>query len=110
MPYTAFNARKSFIDKNPKIIKNFTNAINKGLEFTKINSSKTIANAIIDQFPDTSLNDLITIIERYKNADSWLDNPYITEKSFNNLQNIMINDKQIKNYVPYKELINNAYE
>jgi len=110
MPYTAFNARKSFIETNPDIIKNFTKAINEGLEFVKNKDSKSIATAIIDQFPDTSLNDLITIVERYKNADNWLDNPNIKEESFNNLQDIMIKDKQIKKYVPYKDLINNAYE
>ena len=110
MPYTAFNARKSFISNNPETIKNFTNAINEGLKFIKNNNSEKIANAIIGQFPDTSLNDLITIIERYKQADSWLETPYITEKSFNNLQDIMIKDNQIKNYVPYKKLINNVYE
>lgn len=110
MPYTAFNARKSFIKTNPDIIKNFTIAINEGLTFVKNNDSKTIANTILKQFPDTSLNDLITIVERYKNADSWLETPYITEKSFNNLQDIMIKDKQIKKYVPYKDLITNAYE
>jgi len=110
MPYTAFNARKSFIENNPELITNFTLAINEGLKFVKNNDSKSIANAIIKQFPDTSLNDLITIVERYKNADSWLESPYISEESFKNLQNIMINDKQINTYVPYKDLINNAYE
>jgi len=110
MPYTAFNARKSFIENNKDIITNFTNAINKGLNFVHNNTSKTIAETIIDQFPDTSLNDLILIIERYKEADSWLTTPHITEESFKNLQDIMIKDKQIKKYVPYKDLINNAYE
>ena len=110
MPYTAFNARKSFIENNPAIINNFTKSINQGLEFVKNNTSETIANAIIRQFPDTSLNDLITIIERYKKADSWLDNPYISEESFKNLEDIMIKDKQINTYVSYKDLINNAYE
>jgi len=110
MPYTAFNARKSFIENNKDIITNFTNAINKGLSFVHNNTSTTIAETIIDQFPDTSLNDLILIIERYKEADSWLTTPHITEESFKNLQDIMIKDKQIKDYVPYKDLINNAYE
>ena len=110
MPYTTFNARKSFINNNSETIKNFTNAIDEGLKFVKNNDAKTIANAIIKQFPDTSLNDLITIIQRYKNADSWLENPNISESSFKNLQDIMIKDEQIKNYVPYNDLINNAYE
>ena len=110
MPYTAFNARKSFIEKKPELIKNFTLAINKGLEFVHSNDAETIANAIIKQFPDTSMNDLVTIVKRYKEADSWLTTPFITEQSFKNLEDIMINDKQITKYVPYKDLINNAYE
>lgn len=110
MPYTAFNARKSFIENNPEIIENFTNAINKGLEFVESNNAQTIAESIIDQFPDTSLNDLIIIVKRYKDADSWLSTPYITESSFKNLEDIMINDNQIEDYVPYEDLINNAYE
>lgn len=110
MPYTAFNARKSFIENNPELIDKFTKSINEGLNFVHNNNAETIANAIIDQFPDTSLNDLILIVERYKNADSWLSTPYITEQSFKNLEDIMINDNQIKDYVPYEDLINNAYE
>ena len=32
-PYTAYNARKSYIENNPKIIEGFTKAINKALEY-----------------------------------------------------------------------------
>ncbi len=110
MPYTAFNARKSYINDNKELIKKFTNSINEGLNFVKNNTSKTIADTIINQFPDTSKNDLETIIERYKEADSWLETPYITEKSFKNLEDIMIKDNQISKYVPYNKLINNFYE
>lgn len=110
MPYTAFNARKSFIENNEETITNFTKAINEGLNFVHNNNSETIANAIIDQFPDTSINDLTTIVNRYKEADSWLQTPHITEKSFKNLEDIMIKDNQISEYVPYKDLINNHYE
>lgn len=110
MPYTAFNARKSFINENKEIITNFTKAINEGLNFVHNNDSETIADAIIDQFPDTSINDLTTIVKRYKDADSWLSTPYISEESFENLEDIMIKDNQISKYVPYKDLINNYYE
>lgn len=107
VPYTAFNARTSYIENNKKLINNFKEAINKGLEFTKNNNSKDIAKIIIDLFPDTSIEDLTTIIERYKNADSWLDNTFITEKMFKNLEDMMIDSKLLTEYVPYKDLIIN---
>lgn len=110
MPYTAFNARKSYIEKNEEIIKKFTKSINEGLEYVQKNDAETIANSIIDQFPDTAINDLTTIIKRYKEYDSWLSTPYISEDSFENLMDIMIESNQLEEYVSYKDLIINYYE
>jgi len=110
VPYTCFYARKSFIDNNKDLLIGFTNAISKGLKYVEENDAKNIANAIIKQFPDTSLNDLITIVDRYKKADSWLQNPFITEQSFKNLQDIMMDANQITKYVSYTTLINNLYK
>jgi len=109
VPYTAFNARKSYIEKNEDVIKKFTSAINKGLDFVKNSSGEDIAKVILKQFPDTSLNDLIKIVNRYKEADSCLNTPYISEESFNNLQEIMILNKQITSKVSYQDLISNYY-
>ena len=107
VPYTAFNARTSYIENNKKLINNFKDAINKGLKFTKNNDSKDIAKIIIDLFPNTSIEDLTTIIERYKNADSWLENTLISEEMFKNLEDMMIDSKLLTEYVPYKDLIIN---
>lgn len=107
VPYTAFNAKKSFIENNPELIKKFRNAIDNGLNYTKENDPKTLANDIINLFPDTSLNDLEIIIKRYKEADSWLDSTYISEDIFKNLEDMLIKSKLIKEYVPYNNLIIN---
>lgn len=109
VPYTAYNARKSYIEKNPDIIKGFSNAITKGLEFVHNNSAKKTAEAILKYFPDTSLDDLTLIIERYKKADSWYKNTFISENDFNHIQEIMISAKELENKVPYKNLVNTKY-
>lgn len=110
MPYTAFNARKSFIENNKDTLKAFTRAIDKGLKYVKEKDAEAIAKDIIDQFPDTSINDLVTIVKRYKDADSWLETPFIEEKLFQNLEDIMIDAQEIKSYVPYKDLVINLYK
>ena len=107
VPYTAFNAKVSFINNNIDLIDRFRDSINRGLEYTLINDSKTLAKDIINLFPDTSISDLEIIINRYKAADSWLTNTYISEDMFKNLEKMMIDSKLIKNYVPYEELIVN---
>ena len=105
MPYTTFYARKSYIENNKEIIKSFTKAINKGLEFVKNNDEMKTAKSIYKQFPDLSLNDLSTIVKRYKDADSFLDSSYIEEKLLINLENLLIDNNLLKDYVPYNDLI-----
>ena len=109
VPYTAYNARKSYIEQNPDVIKSFTKAIQKGLDYVHSHSSSEIADVIIKYFPDTSRTDLEKIIERYKNIDSWFDTTYITEDNFNHIQEIAKNAGQLDNFAPLDKLVNNDY-
>ena len=104
VPYTAFNAKKSYIEKNQDIIQKFYKGIEKGLEYVDTHTPEEIADVIISEFPDTSKNDLVTMITNYKNADSWFKTPKIEEEAFKNLQNIMIDNKDLESYVDYKDL------
>ena len=110
VPYTTFYARDSYIKDNKDTLIKFTNAINKGLQFVEENDADKVADVILPQFPDISKNSLTTIIDRYKKNDSWLSNPYITEESFKNLEDIMIDAKILDDYVDYNKLIDNLYE
>ena len=53
------------------------------------------------------MEDLTAIIERYKQADSWLNSTTITEDLFNNLQNMLIDGNLLNSYVPFNDLIIN---
>lgn len=105
MPYTAFYARKSFIDNNKDTILAFNRAINKGLEYVNNHSNEEVAEVILKQFPDSSKNEIITIVGRYRDADSWLDNTTITKESYENLEDIMIDNNLLDEYVPFDALV-----
>ena len=109
VPYTAYNAKKSYIENNPEVITAFSNAINKSLQYVKEHNAEDIANNIIDYFPDTSLNDLITIIDRYKKGDAWRENITINEEEWKHIQEIVIEAKELDKFVPYKDLIYTKY-
>lgn len=109
VPYTAFYARKSYVEKNADIIEKFTNAINKGLEYTLNTDATIVAKDIINQFPDTNTLDLAQMISRYKEYDCWLKNPFISERLFTNLEDFMIDFDLLDEYVPYNNLVNNFY-
>lgn len=50
VPYTAYCAKKSFLEKNPDVIQGFTNAIQRGLEYVNTHSAEEIAKTIKPQF------------------------------------------------------------
>lgn len=105
VPYTAYNARISYIEKNPKVIEGFTKAISKALKYVEKEDAKTIANHIIDYFPDTALNDLITIVDEYKKGDAWKKDITINEDEWKHIQDIIIEAGELSSYAPYEDLI-----
>lgn len=109
VPYTAYNARRSYIEENPEVIEGFSKAIDKALKYVDSHSAEDIANNIIDYFPDTALNDLVTIIDRYKKGDAWRDNISITENEWKHIQEIIIEAGELDEYVSYDDLIYNKY-
>lgn len=109
IPYTAYFAKKSYIEKNPEIIQGFTNAIYEGQKWVKEHTAKEIAEVVQDFFPDTDLEMLETAIQSYKNIDAWNDTPILTKESFEKLEDVMIEAGELLNKVPYEKLINNTF-
>jgi len=109
VPYTSYNAKKSYIESNPEVIEGFVKATQKGLDYVHNHTSKEIADVIINYFPDISKNDLETIIDRYKNIDSWYNTTYINESDFNHVQDIAENANQLDKRAPFDKLVNNMY-
>lgn len=107
VPYTAYNARKSFIENNPKIIESFTKAIQKGLDYVNKANNEEIANKLLPFFPDSSLNDLISSVKAYKDNNTWPANTTFTKESFDHLQEIIVEADQLKEdqKVEYEDLI-----
>ena len=107
VPYTSYSARISYINNNKEIIANFNKAIQKGLDYVHSHTDREVAETILNQFPDTSLNDLEEAIKRYRENDTWPKSTKFTEESFNHLQDIMIDYGALDKKVPYSELIYN---
>ena len=109
LPYTVYNAKKSYIENNKDVIKGFSRAIQKGIDYVKNHSSEDIAKVILSYFPDVSLSDLTLIVDRYKNIDSWYDTTLITEENFNHVQEIMESAGELTKKAPYDKLVDTRF-
>lgn len=109
VPYTAYNARKSYIEENEDVMKGFSNAINKALEYTHNHTAKEVAENISTYFPDSSINDLEVMVQNYMNIDAWFDNTYIEEKDFEHIQDIVENANELEKRAPYDKLVTTKF-
>ena len=109
IPYTAYFAKKSYIQNNEKMIQEFTNAIYKGQKWVKDHTAKEIAEAIQSFFPDTDLDLLATAIQSYKDIEAWNETPVLKEESFNKLQDVISEAGELKQKAPYDKIVNNNY-
>ncbi len=109
VPYTSYNALKSYIKKNPDTIKRFTKAIDKGLDYVHKTDNKKLAKELVEFFPDMTINDLEKMIKRYKDNDAWMKNTYLKKRDFDHMQDIVIEAGIIKKKVPYKKLVNTSF-
>lgn len=109
IPYTAYSAKKSYLEKNPEVIQSFTNAIQKGINYVNTHSSKEIAQAIAPQFPEIDMENLEIIVGRYLEQDTWKDNAVFMEESFNLLQDVLEQSGQLSDRVPYSNLVDTTF-
>ena len=109
IPYTAYFAKKSYIENNKDTIQKFTNAIYEGQQWVKNHTAKEIAQVIQDFFPDTDIELLSTAVQSYKDIDAWNDVPILKEEVFKRLEEVMIMAGELKEEVPFDKIVNNQY-
>jgi len=109
IPYTAYFAKKSYIENNKTTIQNFTNAIYKGQKWVKEHTAKEIAEAVKSFFPDTDIELLETAIQSYKDIDAWSETPVLKQESFDKLQEVISEAGELTVKAPYDKIVNNDF-
>jgi NitT/TauT family transport system substrate-binding protein len=109
VPYTAFCARKSYIEDHPDIILAFTKALQKGMDYVASHDASDIAKKTKPQFAETELDTITTIVTRYQTQDTWKKDLVFSQESFMLLENILMEAGELESYVPYEDLVNNTF-
>lgn len=108
IPYTSFIALGSYIKNNPETIKSFLKALKTAHEFIDTHTEREVAEAIVKQFPSTTINSIETSIKSYKAINAWKKDLQATEQSFTRLQDIMANANELSSRVPFNKIVNNS--
>lgn len=109
IPYTCYSALKSTIEEDPEMIQAFTNALYKGMLWVQNHSLEEIAEVVKPYFPDTDDDVLLSLIERYRNQDSWKPDPVISEDGLNHLMDIMELAGELDQRPEYESIVNTDF-
>ncbi|MDR1912877.1 MAG: ABC transporter substrate-binding protein [Clostridiales bacterium] len=105
IPYTAYNARREYIKKNPEIIRNFARAVSKGQDFVWNHTAKEIATIVAPYFADTKIEDIERVIERYKSIEAYARTTALSEKDYNHLLDVLDSAGELTARPPYTDLV-----
>lgn len=109
VPYTAYAARKSYLEKNPDTIQKFVRALQRGMDYVNSHTAEEIAKVIQPQFAETDLTTITTIVNRYQAQDTWKENLIFEESSFQLLQDILDSAGELEQRAPYTDLVNTEF-
>ena len=109
VPYTAFSAKSSYIEENPEVIQSFVNALQRGMDYVNSHTPEEVATVIQEQFPETDLETITTIVTRYALQDTWKENLIFEESSFDLLQDILESAGELETRAPYEDLVITTY-
>ena len=107
LPYTCYLAKKDWLHDNPDTAQKFVRAIYKGQIWVDNHSPEEIASAIQSYFPDTDRSTLVRVIKRYKDQNSYAENPLIDPNEYQHFLDIMSQSGELPKNVPYEQLIDN---
>ncbi len=108
IPYTSFIALGSYIKNNQGKLEKFIKALKKAYEFIETHTEYEVAEAIVKQFPSTTIKSFETSIKSYKQIDAWKTDLQATEESFTRLQDIMDNAGELSARVPFSKIVDNS--
>jgi NitT/TauT family transport system substrate-binding protein len=106
VPYTTFMAKDSYVKENKDIVEKFTRALYKAQQWVETHSSDEVAEAIESYFPDTDIELISTVVDRYKEQGSFATDPILDVEEWNNLQDIMDEAGELPQEVDHTTLVN----
>ena len=111
IPYTAYFASQSYMAAHPEVIQGFTNAIARAQCWVMDHTDREVAEAICDQFPDTSLDVLEAVTARHRQIDAWNAVPMMEQTALERLETVMTEAGELAkaDWVDFSRLVDNSF-
>ena len=108
IPYTCFATKESYLEEHSDVAEKFLKAVSRGYDFIVSNDSEIVAEALLPSFEGNTVEELQVAVEQYISISAWSSDMILTEESFNNLMNVMLNAGVITETSNWEDVVNNS--
>ncbi len=108
IPYTCFATKSSYLKNHKEQAEKFLIAIQKAYDFISKNNSTEVAKVLSPSFAGNTTEELSAAVEQYLAIGAWGKDLTLSEESFENLMNVMLNAEVITKKANWSEVVNNT--
>ncbi len=108
IPYTCYQATKTYIAENGDKITRFLRAVYKGKQYLMTHDNEHIAELLMPHFPGTDRAMIVSALDNYKAYDTWAETPVMKETSYTRLQDVLENAGELSRRVDFFDLVDNT--
>ena len=108
IPYTCFATKSSYIKKHKTQAEKFLKAIQKAYNYIATNGANVVARALMPSFAGNTEEELAAAVTQYLAISAWSGDLTLSQESFNNLMNVMLNAQVITKTSKWSDIVDNT--
>ena len=108
VPFTAFMANRSYLNKHSDKCEKFLKAVVRGYNYLMAQPISNVVNSLRPSFAGFTDNSIAASITSYKSIDAWCNTPVMSETAYNRLLTIMQNAGELTSTLTFSTIVDNT--
>ena len=108
IPYPCFATKQSYLTNNKTQAEKFLKAVARAYDFITTSTPTAVAQALLPSFEGNSVEELAIAVEQYLAINAWSSDMILSEESFDNLMNVMLNAGVITQKSNWANIVDNS--
>ena len=108
VPYTAYIAKRSWLNENTAVAEGFLRAVMRAIDFAENEPAERVAEHLLPHFPSTSVESLAVSVISYRSIDAWKGDLTLSKESFERLQDIIESAGELPERADWAALVDNS--
>ncbi len=110
VPYTCYSATKSYMSSHPEVLKAFTRAIKKGLDYLYSHSLDELTEAVAPSFTSSDAIEIKNVLTNYLAIEAWPKTLQLKEENYQRLIEIITMAGELRGEAaPFEKIVNNQF-